>query len=98
LQHSHKEDIYLNKILLSGLMIGFAAAFQRTDFSMGLKSYLAWSAILALLLSVFVHWVMRFWQDSQASDDAPELGYQVLDKGCDRGICQGDVVQTEEYR
>lgn len=79
LQHLHKADIYLNRILVSGLVIGCAAAFQTTNILMVLKSYLAWSAILALFLSVIVHWAMRLWQGPQSLNDELEIGSISID-------------------
>ncbi|KAH8749311.1 hypothetical protein F5882DRAFT_525210 [Hyaloscypha sp. PMI_1271] len=79
LQHLHKADIYLNRILVSGSVIGCAAAFQTTNVLMVLKSYLAWSAILALFLSVIVHWAMRLWQGPQSLNDELEIGRISID-------------------
>lgn len=84
LQHSRKADIYLNRILASGLILGSAAAFQTTNFLMELKSYLALSAILALLLSLLVHWAMRIWRGPHTLDNGTELEVQVHDESCDR--------------
>jgi hypothetical protein len=93
LQHSHKADIYLNRILVSGSMIGCAAAFQTTNVLMVLKSYLAWSAILALFLSVIVHWAMRLWQGPQSLNDELEIGCISTDLvgSCYQRESQGDV-------
>lgn len=77
LQHWHKADKYLNRILVLGMMIGCAAAFQTTNALMALKSYLAWSALLALLLSDLAHWAIGLGQDHQQLDDAPEMGLQL---------------------
>src|SRR5258707_448398 len=64
----------LNRILVSGSMTGCTAAFQTTNVLMELNSYVPWSAILALLLSVIVHWPMRLWQDAQSLNEELEIG------------------------
>jgi len=72
LQHLYKADIYLSRILGMGLIVGCALAFQTKSVMMGLKTYLVWSIILALLLSVVVHWAMKFWQEFPELDDGVE--------------------------
>jgi hypothetical protein len=97
LQHSHKADVYLNRILVSGLIVGSAAAFQTTNVRMELKSYLAWSAILALLLSVFVHWALRLWRASHTLDNGSEITAQLHDKSCDKKNGLGDIVKKPPH-
>lgn len=98
LQHSHKADRYLNKIIVSGLAVGTAAAFQTTNVLMALKSYSAWSTILALLLSVFIHWAMRLWEGRQTLDDGSEMIIHLHDKSCHRKDSPVDVVQKGSPR
>jgi hypothetical protein len=90
LQHSHKADTYFNRILILGLITGCAAAFQTTNVLMGLKSYLAWSAILALLLSALVHLAITLWQGPQRLDNAPECELRLHERNCDRKDTQED--------
>jgi len=98
LQHLHKADRYLNRILVSGMAVGTAAAFQTTNVPMELKSYLAWSALFALLLSVFVHWATRLWQGRRTLDDGSEMIVQLHDEYCDRRNSPVDVVQKGSPR
>jgi hypothetical protein len=84
LQHLHKKDIYLNRILVSGLIVGCAAAFQSTNALMELKSYLAWSAILALLLNGLVHLALRLWQRPQTANNSLEGEVQLHGKSSER--------------
>lgn len=72
-------------------MVGGAAAFETTNAWMEMKSYLAWSAILALLLSVIVHFAIRLWKGPPELDDAPKMEVRVCDKGCEQQGRQGDV-------
>ncbi|KAN0106419.1 hypothetical protein V8E51_009295 [Hyaloscypha variabilis] len=83
LQHLYKADIYLSRILVMGLIVGCALAFQTKSLMMGLKTYLVWSIILALLLSVVVHWAMKFWQEFPELDDGVEEDANCHDKSCD---------------
>jgi hypothetical protein len=87
----HKTDRYLNRILVSGLVVGCAAAFRTTNVLMEMKSYLAWSAILALLLGVLVHFALRLWQGPQKLDNDPEMEVRLRDKSCEQKGGQGDV-------
>jgi hypothetical protein len=94
----HKADRYLNRILVSGIAVGTAAAFQTTNVPMEWKSYLAWSALFALLLSVFVHWATRLWQGRRTLDDGSEMIVQLHDEYCDRRNSPVDVVQKGSPR
>ncbi|KAE9370442.1 hypothetical protein N431DRAFT_34460 [Stipitochalara longipes BDJ] len=98
LQHLYKADIYLSRILVLGLMVGCALAFQTTSPLMELKSYLAWSVILAVLLSVVVHWAMRLWQDLRGLDARHEMEVWPLDKSGDHRCSKSDHILKASQR
>ncbi|PMD21991.1 hypothetical protein NA56DRAFT_645209 [Hyaloscypha hepaticicola] len=98
LQHLHKKDLYMNRILVSGLILGCAAAYQSTNSVMELKSYLAWSAIIALLLNVLVHLALRLWQGPQRNNNGLETEVQLHDKSCERKEGQDDGFYSQGLR
>lgn len=98
LQHLHKKDLYMNRILVSGLILGCAAAYQSTNSVMELKSYLAWSAIIALLLNVLVHLALRLWQGPQRNNNGLETEVQLHDKSCERKEGQDDRFYSQGLR
>jgi hypothetical protein len=98
LQHLHKKDLYLNRILVSGLIAGCAAAFQSTNALMELKSYLAWSAILALMLNDLVHLALRLWQGPTITNNGLETRVQLHDKSCERKEGQDDQFYSQGLR
>jgi hypothetical protein len=92
-QHSHKADIYFNRILTMGMAVACLLAFQTSNVVMGLKRYLAWSIIFALLFSALFHWAVRTWKGPQTLENGPEMGIQLHDKSCDRKHGQEVVFQ-----
>ena len=92
LQHLHKKDEYLNRILVGGLVVGCAAAFRSTQPLMAMKGYLAWFTIVALLLSVLVHAAIRLWQGPRKLDDDAVMEVRLCDICCGQKGGGGDVV------
>jgi hypothetical protein len=76
-----------------GLAAGCLIAFQTSNVVMGLKRYLAWSTIFALLFSAVFHWAVRAWKDPQTLDNESQMGIQLHDKSCDRKNGQEGVFQ-----
>ena len=66
LQNSHATDQYRHRIMGIGVVIGIAAASQSGDPFMSLKSYLAWSAIIASVMSILFHRIRNLWADPDA--------------------------------
>jgi hypothetical protein len=98
LQQLYKADVYLNRVLVLGWMVGCVAAFQAADVLMGLKNYLASCLILALLLSAFFHCAMRLWKGSHTLDNRQEVEVLPCEKSCFRRERQGDFVMKASQR
>jgi hypothetical protein len=54
-RYSHRGDRYQDYIHIVGMTLGVVAASQMEDFLMAAKGCLAWSTILALVISVLLH-------------------------------------------
>jgi hypothetical protein len=98
LQKLHKADVNLNRVLALGWMVGCVAALQAADVLMGLKNYLAWCLILALLLSAFFHCAMRLWKGSHTLDNRQEVEVLPCEKSCFRRERQDDFVMKASQR